>query len=58
MRYHVWFTTEKGTPSTAGPSPVYASGLVEAQRKAADTLAELQERNALVGWSTMTVTEA
>jgi hypothetical protein len=57
MRYHVWFTTEKGTPSMAGPSPVYASGLVEAQRKAADTLAELQERNALVGWSIVTVTE-
>ena len=57
MRYNVWFTTEKGTPSTAGPSPVYASGLVEAQRKAADTLAELQERNALVGWSIVTVTE-
>ena len=57
MRYNVWFTTEKGTASPFGPSPVYANGLVAAQRKATDTLAELQQRNALVGWSIVTVTE-
>ena len=58
MKYHVWFLTERGTPSQAGPSPIYAAGLVEAQRKAAYTLAELQQEDALVGWSIVTVTEA
>jgi hypothetical protein len=58
MRYNVWLLREDGTPSPAGPSPLTANGIVDAQRRAAATLAELQDAGALVGWSVHTVTEA
>ena len=58
MRYNVWLLREDGTPSPAGPSVSGANGIAEAQRIAADTLAELQAAGALIGWSVKTVTEA
>jgi len=58
MRYHVWLTRPDGTPAPAGPSPVTASGIAEAKRKAAEILQDVQESGALVGWSISTVTEA
>ena len=58
MKYNVWLLREDGSPSPAGPSPVYASGIVDAQRKARQTLEDLQSAGALVGWSVRTVTEA
>ena len=57
MRYNVWFLRQDGTPSPAGPSSITASGIVDAQRVAQQTLEELQEVGALVGWSVSTVTE-
>ena len=58
MRYNVWLLREDGSPSPAGPSIIGACGIADAQRIAADTLAELQAAGALVGWSISTVTEA
>ncbi|MEN9861003.1 MAG: hypothetical protein RLZZ515_1485 [Cyanobacteriota bacterium] len=58
MKYNVWLLREDGTPSPFGPSPIFASGIVDAQKVAASTLAELQAQNALLGWSIKTVTEA
>jgi hypothetical protein len=58
MRYAAWLTRPDGTPSPAGPSYVTASGIVHAQRKAAEILQDLQASGALVGWSISTVTEA
>jgi len=58
MRYNVWLLREDGSPSPAGPSAIGARGIVDAQRIAADTLAELQAAGALIGWSISTVTEA
>lgn len=57
MRYNVWLLREDGTPSPAGPSSITASGIVDAQRVAQQTLEELQMAGALVGWSVCTVTE-
>jgi len=57
MRYAAWLTRPDGTPSPAGPSYVTASGIVHAQRKAAEILQDLQASGALVGWSISTVTE-
>jgi hypothetical protein len=57
MRYNVWLLREDGTPSPAGPSPITASGIVDAQRVAARTLAECQAAGVLTGWSIRTVTE-
>jgi hypothetical protein len=57
MKYNVWLDREDGTPSPAGPSPVYASGIVAAQRRAAEVLRECQAAGALIGWSIRTVTE-
>ena len=57
MRYHVWLTRQDGTLSPFNPSPLTASGLVEAQRKAQQTLEECQASGALVGWGVSTVTE-
>ena len=58
MQYNVWLNREDGTASPAGPSTVYAAGLVAAQHKAQQTLETLQKANALVGWTIRTVTEA
>jgi hypothetical protein len=58
MRYAAWLTRPDGTPSPAGPSYVTASGIVHAQRKAAEILEDLQAKGALVGWSISTITEA
>jgi hypothetical protein len=58
MKYNVWLLREDKTLSPAGPSPIYASGIVDAQRVAAATLADLQDNGALIGWSIKTVTEA
>jgi hypothetical protein len=58
MRYNVWLLREDGTPSPAGPSQISASGIVAAQRLAQQTLDDLQQVGALVGWSIKTVTEA
>lgn len=58
MRYAAWLTRPDGTPSPAGPSYVTASGIVHAQRKAAEILEDLQAKGVLVGWSVSTVTEA
>jgi hypothetical protein len=57
MKYNVWLLREDGSPSPAGPYPLYASGIVDAQRKAQQTLAEIQAAGALLGWSVKTVTE-
>ena len=57
MKYNVWLTRHDGTLSPFNPSPVTASGLVEAQRKAQQTLEECQASGALVGWNVSTVTE-
>ena len=57
MRYNVWLLREDGSPSPFGPSPITASGIVDAQRVAARTLSELQQAGALLGWSVHTVTE-
>jgi hypothetical protein len=56
MRYKVWLLREDGTPSPT-PSPITASGIVDAQHAAAATLEELQQVGVLVGWSIHTVTE-
>lgn len=57
MRYNVWLIREDGTPSPAGPSRITASGIVDAQQLAQQTLDDLQQAGALVGWSIKTVTE-
>lgn len=57
MRYNVWLIREDGTPSPAGPSQISACGIVAAQRLAQQTLDDLQQVGALVGWSIKTVTE-
>jgi hypothetical protein len=57
MRYKVWLLREDGTPSPT-PSPITAGGIAEAQRRAAEILAELQAEGILTGWSISTVTEA
>ena len=57
MRYNVWLYREDGSPSPV-PSPLYAGGIVAAQRLAQLTLEEVQAEGALVGWSVATVTEA
>lgn len=57
MKYNVWLLREDGTPSPAGPSPVYAGGIAEAQRRAVEILQELQAAGALLDWSVHTVTE-
>jgi hypothetical protein len=58
MKYHVFFTREDGLPSPHGPSPVYAGGIVEAQRLAQLTLEDLQDSGIMDGWSIYTVVEA
>jgi len=57
MKYAAWLRTADGKPSPFGPSPLYADGIVAAQRKAAAILAELQEAGALEGWTLHTVTD-
>lgn len=57
MRYNVWLNREDGKPSGI-PSPITAGGIAEAQRQAQQTLEELQEAGALIGWTITTVTEA
>jgi hypothetical protein len=57
MRYHVWLLNEDGRPSM-GPSQITASGLVDAQRIALETLRDLQANGALVNWTIQTVIEA
>jgi hypothetical protein len=56
MRYNVWLLREDGSPSPV-PSPIFAGGIVAAQRLAQLTLEEVQAEGALVGWSVATVTE-
>lgn len=58
MKYNVWLLREDGSRSPAGPSTIYAQGLVAAQHLAQQTLEELQAEGALVGWTVHTVTEA
>jgi hypothetical protein len=58
MRYAAWLTRPDGTPSPAGPSYVTASGIVHAQRRAAEILEDLQAKGVLIDWSISTVTEA
>ena len=58
MRYAAWLNRPDGTPSPAGPSYVTACGIADAQRRAAEILAELQAEGVLTGWSISTVTEA
>lgn len=57
MLYKVWLLKEDGRPSM-GPSQITASGLVDAQRIAAETLQDLQANGALLNWTIQTVTEA
>ena len=40
------------------PSTLYASGIVEAQRRAEETLSSIQSSGLLLGWTLYTVTEA
>jgi hypothetical protein len=56
MRYNVWLLREDGSPSPV-PSPIFAGGIVAAQRLAQQTLEDLQAEDVLVGWSVATVTE-
>ena len=58
MKYNVWLLTDKGCLSPYGPSQITANGIVDAQKRAAATLTELQSQKALLGWSIKTVTEA
>ena len=58
MRYAAWLIRPDGSPSPAGPSYVTASGIADAQRRAAEILAELQTQGVLTDWSIATVTEA
>ena len=58
MKYNIWLLTDEGRPSPYGPSTIWAAGIVDAQRKASDTLATLQSEGLLAGWAIRTVTEA
>jgi len=57
VKYNVWLLREDGSKSPAGPSVIWAPGLVEAQKRAAEILADCQSNGALLGWSIHTVTE-
>ena len=58
MIYHVFLNKPCGEPSPFGPSKIYASGLVDAQRKAEATLQGCHRDKALLGWTIHTGVEA
>ena len=57
MKYNVFLLREDGSKSPYGPSCIWASGIVDAQKRAAEILADCQQDGALVGWSIHTVVE-
>ena len=57
MRYQVFLKTDRGELSPHGPTAFWASGIVDAQRKAQAVLEACQRDKALLGWTIDTVVE-
>ena len=57
MKYQVFFQTSEGKLSPHGPAPIWATGIVDAQAIAQNTLDDMQSEGKMEGWSIFTVVE-